>query len=85
MITSIQQRHTTLAYRVFSAFIAFTFIFSSIVPPQRAYAQTVLNLPSPGTMVPLSPIFNPRIVSLPCNAWGVALFSELFIFWYNAT
>jgi len=61
MITYIQRRHTTFIYRVFSAFIAITFIFSSIVPP-RAYAQTVLNLPSPGTMVPLSPVFNPPII-----------------------
>jgi len=62
MIYSIQRKHPFLAYRVFSTLLAFTFITSFIIPPQRAYAQTVLNLPSPGTMVSLSPTFNPPII-----------------------
>jgi len=62
MITSIQRKQTTLAYRVFSAFIAFTFVFTSIVPPQRAYAQTVVNLPPVGAMLPLSPAYTPVMI-----------------------
>jgi len=62
MITTIQRKHSTLAYRIFSAFIAFTFIFSSIIPPQIVQAQTVLNLPLPGTMVPLSPAYIPTMI-----------------------
>jgi len=66
MIRTIQQKQTTFIYRAFSAFLVFTFITSSIIPPQRAYAQvlptSVLNLPAPGTMVLLSPAFNPPII-----------------------
>jgi len=47
-------------------FIAMTFIFSMVVPPQASYAQmvpqTVLNLPIPGTMVPVTPGFTPTLV-----------------------
>jgi len=63
MIRTIQHKHSTLAYRVFSAFIAFTFIFSIIIPPRLAQAQSVLNLPQPGTMIPLSVSYNPAIVA----------------------
>ncbi|MDO8580704.1 MAG: hypothetical protein Q7S13_04420, partial [Candidatus Omnitrophota bacterium] len=47
-----------------SAFIAFTFIFSSLVPPTFAQVipQTILNLPVPGTLVPLSVGFEPTII-----------------------
>jgi len=62
MNTHIQRKQTTFTYRVFSVFIAFTFIFSSIIPPRLAQAQSVLNLPAPGTMVLTSPAFNPAIV-----------------------
>jgi len=69
MITTIQRKRTTLTYRIFSAFLTLAFVTSSIIPPQRSYAQVlpvippgVLNLPSPGTMVPLSPAFNPPII-----------------------
>jgi len=63
MITQIQRKHTTFIHKVFSAFLVVTFIFSSLILPQRAQAQGVLNLPAPGTMVTLSPAFNPAIVT----------------------
>jgi len=69
MIKSIQRKRTTLTYRAFSAFLVFTFIFSSIILPQRVQAQVVpvppigaLNLPPPGTMVPLSPAYTPAMI-----------------------
>jgi len=62
MMRSIQRKQTTFIYRVFSAFLTFTFVFSSIIPPQRAYAQTVLNLPQPGVMVTTSPTFIPPVL-----------------------
>jgi len=62
MITYIKRKHSTLTYRIFSAFIVITFIFSSIVPPRIAQAQTILNLPIPGTMVPLSPAYIPTMI-----------------------
>ena len=46
-----------------SAFIAFTVALTLSLPPQSlAQAQNSLNLPAPGTMVPLSPAFNPTIL-----------------------
>ena len=69
MIRSIQRKQSTLLYRTFSAFLAVTFIFSSIVPPSRVYAQvgagfkpTLTLLPPPGTMVPLSPAYTPAMI-----------------------
>ena len=62
MIRPIQRKQSTLLYRTFSAFLAVTFIFTSIIPPQRAQAQTILNLPPVGTMVPLSPAYTPAMI-----------------------
>jgi len=62
-------KQSTLLYRTFSAFLVFAFITSSIIPPQKSYAQVgayghtpLLNLPAPGTMISLSPTFNPPII-----------------------
>ncbi|OGW97834.1 MAG: hypothetical protein A2Y04_00050 [Omnitrophica WOR_2 bacterium GWC2_45_7] len=41
--------------------ILISFILYSILPSQ-AYAQTLLNLPTPGAMVPLSPVFEPVLI-----------------------
>ncbi|MBI5149617.1 MAG: hypothetical protein HZA28_02440 [Candidatus Omnitrophica bacterium] len=63
MISYFERRHKSLSYRILSAFIAFTFIFSLVLPP--GYAQLVpqaLNLPAPGTMITLSPGFTPPII-----------------------
>lgn len=66
MITFIKKKRSTLTYRAFSAFTAFTFIFSMVVPPRMGYAQfapvTVLNLPAPGTMLPISQGYTPAMV-----------------------
>ena len=62
MIITITRKQSTCGYRIFSAFIAITFISSSIIPPQRVQAQTILNLPLPGTMVPLSPAYIPTMI-----------------------
>ncbi len=72
----LEKRKTCLLYRILAAFICFTFIFSSIIPPQRAQAQvmptsgTILNLPVPGTMVPATDAYQPPIIR------GVALNPE---------
>ncbi len=66
MITYIEHKRNSLTYRMLSAFIAMTFIFSMVVPPQASYAQmvpqTVLNLPIPGTMVPMTSVFAPTLI-----------------------
>ncbi len=65
MITYFEKRHNSLSYRILSAFIAFTFIFSLVLPPGYAQLipQTLLNLPMPGTMVPLTNGFTPTLMT----------------------
>ena len=62
MITYLDQRRKTLPYRILSAFVAITFVFSMILPTP-GFAQTILNLPVPGTMVPMSTGFAPAIIN----------------------
>jgi len=42
--------------------ITTTFVSTLIVPPQSIYAQTILDLPQPGTMVSVSPSFEPALI-----------------------
>lgn len=42
--------------------ITISFVSTLIIPPQRLYAQTVLDLPAPGTMVSISPSFEPALI-----------------------
>ena len=77
MTGHFQKIRKTFAYRIFSAFIAFAFSFSYIVPP--VYAQwipaTVMNLPVPGTSVPLTPGFTPaRIIGMTLHADNPLMF-----------
>ena len=67
MIIHLEKQRSTLSYRILSAFIAFAFIFSSIMPPAPVYAQLIpqglAGMPLPGAMVPLSPGFTPAMVT----------------------
>jgi hypothetical protein len=60
VISYLEKRQKTLPYRILSAFIAFSFIFSLVLPP--SYAQSVLNLPAPGTMVTPAAAFTPALI-----------------------
>ncbi len=66
MIHTIQKKQGRLYCRVFSAFVAFTFIFSLVMPPAVLYAsegtQTIFNLPIPGEMVHVSEGYAPAII-----------------------
>jgi malate synthase len=62
MITYFERRRSSLPIRILSFFLIFTFSFTLIIPPQSATAQTVLNLPVPGAMVPMSPGFTPVLI-----------------------
>ncbi len=66
MITFIEKRRSTFIYRALSAFIAFAFIFSVIIPPPvdaQIMPQTILNLPVPGSMVTMTPAFTPTMIT----------------------
>ncbi len=69
MITYFQKHHKSFLYRVSSAFIAFTFVFSSVIPPGYAQAGSgftpapiLLDLPAPGAMVAPGPVFVPPLI-----------------------
>ena len=62
MINLIQKRRHSLPIRVVSFFICISFSLSLVVPPQSTYAQTVLGLPQPGVMLPVSPGFTPTLI-----------------------
>lgn len=79
MTIHFQKARKTLPYRILSAFIAFTFSFSYIVPPVPVYGQgisaTVMNLPVPGTPVALTPGFTPaRIIGMTIHADNPLMF-----------
>src|SRR3989338_27938 len=63
MISYLEKTHTSLSRKIFSGFIALTFFTSVILPPTPVFAQTVLNLPVPGTMVPPSSGFAPALMT----------------------
>ncbi|MFC1510057.1 hypothetical protein ACFL49_00135 [Candidatus Omnitrophota bacterium] len=61
-----QRSKTNLIYRIFSAFLCFTFMSTCVLPPQSVQAQilpTLLNLPVPGTVVPLSAGYMPAMIT----------------------
>src|SRR3989338_2445464 len=65
MIIYIEKRKKCLPFRILSAFIAFSFAFTLILPPSAAWSQVfnpVLNLPVPGTMITLTPGFTPALI-----------------------
>ncbi|MBF0384809.1 MAG: DUF89 family protein [Candidatus Omnitrophica bacterium] len=48
--------------KTISMFVLTAFLFNSIIVPGSSYAQQILSLPLPGTMIPLSPGFTPTLV-----------------------
>jgi len=65
MTSFIRSRKSTLTRKVLSSFIAFTFVFTSIIPPTSVSAQmspSFMNLPVPGTLLAPSSTFYPVLV-----------------------
>lgn len=65
MNITIQKNRNSLLYKALCGFIAFSFVFTMIVPPQTVQAQTaptVLNLPIPGAMVAPSVGYTPPMI-----------------------
>ncbi len=60
MIFCLKQERLHLSYRILSAFLSWTLVFTLILP--SGYAQPVLSLPVPGTMVSVTPGFTPTLV-----------------------
>src|ERR1700733_2817600 len=48
--------------RILCFWIAISFATTLIIPPQSVLAQTALDLPVPGTMVLVSPSFEPALI-----------------------
>jgi hypothetical protein len=48
--------------RLLCIWITVSFLATIVIPPQRVYAQTILNLPEPGTMVSLSAAYIPVLI-----------------------
>jgi hypothetical protein len=55
--------HNNRYYRFLCQIIAYVLTLSLVFGPTAAYAQNILGLPVPGTMVGLSPVFNPAIIT----------------------
>ncbi|MBF0478896.1 MAG: hypothetical protein HQL26_05395 [Candidatus Omnitrophica bacterium] len=52
----------TQFFRLIACWILCNFLIASFMPPQGAWAQTVLNLPIPGTMLTTTPAYTPIMV-----------------------
>jgi len=59
MFTNIEN---SKLFRTISFVVAVAFAFTSVITPSTANAQSVLNLPAPGTFVSMSPSYTPAIV-----------------------
>jgi len=63
-MVSFKREERGLAHKIISAFVAFSFVFTSVLPPQVAAQSlpTILNLPAPGIMVTPTIGFTPAII-----------------------
>ncbi|MBU4333720.1 MAG: UTP--glucose-1-phosphate uridylyltransferase [Candidatus Omnitrophica bacterium] len=63
MIISLEKNQKSLSYRILSAFIAFVFMFSMVVPPSSAQMiPQMFSLPAVGTMITMTPEYMPAII-----------------------
>jgi len=65
MITFMERQRPTLTHKFICGFVAFTFIFTCVVPPQakaQMASQGYLSLPEPGMMLPVSEGFAPTLI-----------------------
>ncbi|VAX37597.1 hypothetical protein MNBD_UNCLBAC01-434 [hydrothermal vent metagenome] len=71
MNIAIHKNRTIFSYRIFSLFISFSLIFTSIIPSIQAQPLlSNINLPVPGVMVQSTPNFQPALVK------GIKLFPD---------
>jgi len=70
MFTFIKHQKGKFLFSTMARLVVFVLSFSLIFSPTASYAQSVLNLPAPGTMIPLSVSYNPAIVK------GITLYPD---------
>jgi len=58
----LKKRHANLGYRIISIFILLAFTMGFVLPPQASFAQSILNLPLPGTMIHTSVRYTPAFI-----------------------
>jgi len=58
----MKKKQISIFRRIASLMILGFFTISIVIPPQYAHAQSVLNLPAPGTMITMSVPYSPAIV-----------------------
>ena len=61
-MNQFSKRGDVIFRRIVCLFVLVSFIFTLILPPQKADAQAVLDLPAAGAMVSLSPDFQPALI-----------------------
>jgi len=62
MFQSLGRKKSSLPFRIGAFFVILAFSINLIIPPTKAYAQSVLNLPNPGVMVTLTSGFVPPML-----------------------
>ncbi len=62
MISYMEKRKKSVLSKIASAFLVLTFGLAMVLPPAPIFAETVMNLPAPGKLVPLSPEFTAATV-----------------------
>ncbi|MFA5088076.1 MAG: HEAT repeat domain-containing protein [Candidatus Omnitrophota bacterium] len=62
MVSYAHTRKVNPVFKTLCAFIAFTFLFTTLIPPSYAQTLNLLNLPVPGAMVAPSPAFMPVLL-----------------------
>jgi len=62
MSIKFKNSKTKTLHKTVAAFISFAFLINVIIPPNIVSAQSVLNLPIPGTAIPLSHAFSPAMI-----------------------
>ena len=62
MNISLKKHRISLLFRLLVSVMILTFASSGIMPLPKVQAQSVLNLPQPGEMVAVSPVFAPPVL-----------------------
>jgi len=62
MMSCMHRSRNSVVNKIFSVVLAAAFIFTTAFPPSLSSAQTIMNLPVPGTMIATTPAYTPAII-----------------------